>query len=136
MALSPVRPRASVSVGSADTIAFTRSNSPALIASMNASGLAVASAMGRLYLAPDTTHVRLCGLRGLCVLCPRLAVLALAAWLWPAPVQSQTVMTMEPPVLGNTLPVEALSDLPGGANLFTLLDTAIPQVITERVDTG
>src|SRR6266481_405052 len=48
MALSPVRPRASMSAGSADTIAFTRSYSPALIASMNAASL---SGMGKLYLA-------------------------------------------------------------------------------------
>src|SRR5438093_900647 len=50
MALSPVRPRASMSVGSADTIALTRSYSPALIASMNAAA-AAASVMGRFYLS-------------------------------------------------------------------------------------
>src|SRR6476646_6449435 len=49
MALSPVRLRASMSVGSADTIAFTRSNSPALIASMKAALLEVASGMHRFY---------------------------------------------------------------------------------------
>src|SRR3979490_113597 len=49
MALSPVRLRASMSVGSADTIAFTRSNSPALIASMKAALLEVVSGMHRSY---------------------------------------------------------------------------------------
>ena len=52
MALSPVRLRASMSVGSADTIAFTRSNSPALIASMKAALLEVVSGMPRFYRAP------------------------------------------------------------------------------------
>src|SRR5438445_10648999 len=47
MALSPVRLRASMSVGSADAIAFTRSNSPALIASIKAA----VSGMGRFYRA-------------------------------------------------------------------------------------
>ena len=51
MALSPVRLRASMSVGSADTIAFTRSNSPALIASMKAALLEVVSGMPRFYRA-------------------------------------------------------------------------------------
>src|ERR1700704_4846349 len=51
MALSPERLRASMSVGSADTIAFTRSNSPALIASMKAALLEVVSGMHRFYPA-------------------------------------------------------------------------------------
>src|SRR3954466_1663709 len=54
MALSPVRLRASMSVGSADTIAFTRSNSPALIASMKAALLEVVSGMPRFYRAGST----------------------------------------------------------------------------------
>src|SRR5882672_4507343 len=49
IALSPERLRASMSVGSADTIAFTRSNSPALIASMKAALLEVVSGMHRSY---------------------------------------------------------------------------------------
>src|SRR5881628_1444844 len=49
MALSPVRLCASMSAGSADTIAFTRSNSPALIASMKAALLEVVSGMPRFY---------------------------------------------------------------------------------------
>ena len=62
MALSPVRLRASMSVGSADTIAFTRSNSPALIASMKAALLEVASGIPRFYRA--AVIVALLGHRG------------------------------------------------------------------------
>src|SRR6185295_18922144 len=53
MALSPVRLRASMSVGSADTIAFTRTNSPALIASLKAALLEVVSGMLRYYPVHD-----------------------------------------------------------------------------------
>jgi len=41
------------------------------------------------------------------------------------------------PPLGSTLTVNALNDLPsGGGNLFTLLDTVIPEVISDRIDGG
>src|SRR5947199_3787443 len=112
MALSPVRPRASMSAGSADTIAFTRSYSPALIASMNAASV---SGMRRLYL-------------------PALALLCTIA---AAPVAAQTTPDrIERPPLGSTLTVDALGDLPSGGNLFTLRDTGVPAVSTDRVDTG
>jgi len=42
----------------------------------------------------------------------------------------------ERPPIGSTLTAGALADLPSGGNLFTLLDTVIPEVITDRVDTG
>lgn len=38
--------------------------------------------------------------------------------------------------LGNSLPSEALTDLPSGATIFSLLDTVIPEVISDRVDAG
>jgi hypothetical protein len=66
----------------------------------------------------------------------RRVLLVLLACVWPAAAGGQTPMAMEPPVLGNTLPIDAIADLPSGGNLFTLLDTSVPQVITERVDTG
>src|SRR6267143_3631353 len=111
MALSPVRPRASMSVGSADTIALTRSYSPALIASMNAAA-AAASVMGRFYLA-------------------------LAFGLMASSAAAQTREAIQLPPLGSTLTVNALADLPSsGGNLFTLLDTVIPEVISDRVDSG
>src|SRR5262245_19252789 len=111
MALSPVRPHASMSVGSADTIALTRSNSPVLIASMNAAE-AAASGMGRFYLALTFTLIS----------------------SWAA---AQTREQIQVPPLGSTLTVDALADLPSsGGNLFTLLDTVIPEVITDRVDSG
>jgi len=41
------------------------------------------------------------------------------------------------PPLGSTLTADALADLPSsGGNLFTLLDTVIPEVISDRVDSG
>src|SRR5207247_7840843 len=41
------------------------------------------------------------------------------------------------PPLGSTLTVNALADLPSsGGNLLTLLDTVIPELISDRVDSG
>src|SRR5262245_28677564 len=108
MALSPVRLRASRSSGSAETIAFTRSNSPALMALMNAR----LSGMARFYLA-----------------------LGVALAL-PAPLAAQPPSSQERPPLGSTFTVDALGELPSSASVFTLLDTSIPDVITDRVDTG
>src|SRR5262245_45454592 len=111
MALSPVRPHASMSVGSADTIALTRSNSPVLIASMNAAEDA-ASGMGRFYLALTFTLI--------------------SSWA-----QAQTREQIQVAPLGSTLTVDALADLPSsGGNLFTLLDTVVPELISDRVDSG
>ena len=50
---------------------------------------------------------------------------------------AQTREDVQVPPLGSTLTVNALADLPSsGGNLFTLLDTVIPEVITDRVDSG
>src|SRR5712671_5067468 len=38
--------------------------------------------------------------------------------------------------LGNSLTSDALADLPSGAAIFSLLDSAIPEVISDRVDAG
>src|SRR5206468_10231565 len=131
MALSPVRPRASMSAGSADTIAFTRSYSPALIASMNAASF---SGMGRLYLSGTTGRglslTRLRVLRDFVIGCGIALAIAL-----PAGAQTPSDPVERPP-LGSTLTADALADLPSGGNLFTLLDTVVPEVITDRVDTG
>ncbi|HEX7140167.1 MAG TPA: hypothetical protein VF219_20105, partial [Vicinamibacterales bacterium] len=40
------------------------------------------------------------------------------------------------PPLGSSLTVDALGSLPAGANLFTLLDTTGPDVISDRLGTG
>ncbi|HEY7288002.1 MAG TPA: TonB-dependent receptor [Vicinamibacterales bacterium] len=40
------------------------------------------------------------------------------------------------PPLGSSLTVDALGSLPAGPNLFTLLDTTGPDVITDRLETG
>src|SRR3954452_3467045 len=119
MALSPVRLRASISVGSADTIALTRSNSPALMASMNA---AAVSGMGKFYRVGGLARLRAaCGL-----------VLSLAA---PAAAQPPLPFEDRPP-LGAEITVDALGELPSSANLFALLDTIVPDVIADRIEAG
>jgi len=40
------------------------------------------------------------------------------------------------PPLGSTITVDALGMLPAAGNLFSILDTAIPDVIADRIDTG
>src|SRR6476661_2996138 len=110
MALSPVRLRASMSVGSADTIALTRSNSPALIASMKAAAL---SGIARFYL---------------------LIVFVVVA---AADVRAQTMPAFEDrPPLGAEITVDAIGALPSSANLFALLDTVVPDVIADRIEDG
>src|SRR5438874_380018 len=116
MALSPFFARDSSSAGSAESIAFTRSNSPALIASMNAG----ASAIARLYL------------RGGC------RVLAMAAALVVAEAQRAAAQAPpgDRPPLGSHVTAAPLADLPSSADLFSLLDAAVPEVIADRIDTG
>src|SRR5260221_780762 len=110
MALSPVRLRASMSVGSADTIDLTRSNSPALIASMKAAAL---SGMPRFYLLT-------------------LFILAAAA---SARAQTPASFDDRPP-LGAEITVDPLGALPSSTNLFALLDMIVADVIADRIDTG
>src|SRR4051794_33730263 len=122
-----------MSAGSADTIAFTRSYSPALIASMNAAAL---SGMDGLYLRSKSATV---GSRVCCV-----SFVSFVSFVFfvvfvvparPAAAQSKPDRGERPPI-GSTLTADALADLPSGGSLFTLLDTVVPEVITDRVDTG
>src|SRR5204862_2862096 len=65
-----------------------------------------------------------------------LAALAVASCLAPAlQVQSPQPPTERQP-LGNSLTGDALADLPSGATIFSLLDTVIPEAISDRVDAG
>ncbi|HEY3044478.1 MAG TPA: hypothetical protein VGJ39_10655 [Vicinamibacterales bacterium] len=65
-----------------------------------------------------------------------LAAVAVLVWLMPA-VHAQTPQpAAERQPLGNSLTSEQLADLPTGATIFSLLDTAIPEVISDRVDAG
>src|SRR5207237_1823233 len=116
MALSPFFARDSISAGSAESIAFTRSNSPALIASMNAG----ASAIARLYLP------------GGC------RVLAMAAALVVAEAQRAGAQAPpgDRPPLGSHVTAAPLADLPSSADLFSLLDAAVPEVIADRIRDG
>jgi hypothetical protein len=61
--------------------------------------------------------------------------LAAAAAL-SASIAAQSPPSQERPPLGSSLTVDALGELPSSGSIFTLLDTSIPDVITDRVDTG
>src|SRR5262245_47964792 len=109
-----------MSVGSAVTIAFTRSNSPALIASMKAALLEVVSGMHRFYPG--------CG--------AAIAVAMLTAG--PARAQEQEQASWPSrgrPPLGASFTVDALGTLPSSASIFPVL-TSIADVIGDRNDTG
>ena len=43
---------------------------------------------------------------------------------------------LEPQPLGNYFTVGALADLPSGATIFSLLDTSVPELISDRIDAG
>ena len=116
MALSPVRLRASMSVGSADTIAFTRSNSPALIASMKAALLEVVSGMPRFYP----------GCRARRLVCARRSRPRPDARRRPGSGRRSAPRS----------PSARSALCPPAGNLFSLLDTLVPDVIADRIDTG
>src|SRR4051794_6637416 len=121
MALSPVRLRASMSVGSADTIAFTRSNSPALIASMKAALLEVVSGMHRFYPVWVVLALACCG--------------SVNAQTPAAAGEQQTPASQQRPPLGAWFTVEPLGGLPLAGSLFPLLST-VAEVIPDRIDSG
>jgi len=51
--------------------------------------------------------------------------------------QAQTGQPMrEPQPIGYSFPRDLLSDLPSGSMIFSLLDTSIPELISDRVDAG
>src|SRR5262249_44793681 len=64
--------------------------------------------------------------------------LAFALALAPsiAAAQAPPTANQERPPLGSSFTVDALGTLPASATIFALLDTAIPDVIADRVDTG
>jgi len=57
---------------------------------------------------------------------------ASAARAQPQPSSAQP----DRPPLGSSITVDALAELPASATVFALLDTAIPDVIADRIDTG
>ena len=64
------------------------------------------------------------------------AIIALAV-TFATPVAAQTSPNSpDPQPLGSTLTVDALSDLPSSASLYPLLDSALPEGIGDRLDTG
>src|SRR5881296_1802528 len=100
----PSASRASTSDGSSDTIDFTRSSSPALMASKNADA-GGASRMARFYPVLVSGAVLVLPLAG-----------AADAQTPPA--------ARERPALGSTITVDALGELPASANALSLLDGA------------
>src|SRR5262245_49741573 len=98
-------------LGSDVTIAFTRANSPALIASMNAAVSDFVSPMRRSYRGP---------------LPPR--AFFFAAFAVFAVASLTAAQPPERPPLGSTITIDALGRLPAPGNAFSLLDTAVPDV--------
>jgi hypothetical protein len=87
-----------------------------------ASMKAALSAMPRLY--------RLAGLKA-CVTCAIVAVSLVAQTF-----RSALTAQVDPPPLGSHITVAPLADLPSSGDLFSVLDTAIPEVIADRIDSG
>ena len=85
---------------------------------MKAALLEVASGMPRFYRGRSAGIV---------------AIVSIAFAAHPG---AQTPRPQERPALGAAITVDALGDLPSSANLFSLLDTAVPDVIADRIDTG
>lgn len=65
-----------------------------------------------------------------------LAAVAILAWVMPSLHAQSPQPAAERQPLGNSLTTEEIADLPSGATIFSLLDTAIPEVISDRVDAG
>lgn len=86
---------------------------------MKAALLEVVSGMPRFYRAVITAAL------------VTLATSVRAQQTPPTPPLSQ-----ERPPLGASITVDALGSLPASANLFSLLDTVVPDVIADRIDTG
>ena len=66
---------------------------------------------------------------------PGLAAVCAIAFAAPARAQTPAAFPERPP-LGAEITVGALGDLPSSANLFALLDTIVPDVIADRIETG
>src|SRR5580765_197460 len=141
MALSPVRLRASMSVGSADTIAFTRSNSPALIASMKAALLEVVSGMPRFYRAAAAAGLTAAA-KASAVHRPRVAqTFRSAVWaaivvLGAAEARAQTPPVIEYPLLGSTFSADMLRDLPTAGNVFAVPETIQLETVSDLFSAG
>ena len=58
------------------------------------------------------------------------------AFAGTARAQTAAAPSQERPPLGVTLTVDALGNLPSSANLFSLLDTSVPDVIADRIEAG
>jgi TonB-dependent receptor-like protein len=64
-----------------------------------------------------------------------LAPALLATFVTAAAAQAPAGNHERPP-LGSSITVDALGELPSSATIFALLDTAIPDVVADRLDTG
>ena len=98
---------------------------------MKAALLEVVSGMPRLYRAVSaglTTFAKATVVRS--------AVLVAIATTAHAQTPPAPPLSQERPPLGASITVDALGSLPASANLFSLLDTVVPDVIADRIDTG
>jgi hypothetical protein len=66
----------------------------------------------------------------------RLKAAAIGAGVLAFTVSASAQQTAERPPLGSILTAEPLGLLPASDNLFSLLDTVVPDVIADRIDTG
>jgi hypothetical protein len=67
----------------------------------------------------------------------QILALALTLTAAAAPLDAQTSeRTGERQPLGASFTIETLADLPSGANIFSVLDTSIAELVSDRVDAG
>src|SRR5256885_2709299 len=122
----PSASRASTSDGSAETIAFTRSSSPALMASKNAAA-GDPSRLRRFYPRLAEPAIVLSALTG-------AAAHAQTQAARPSPAATQNGATAMPlrerPALGSTITVTPLGELPANENALSLLDAAQADLIS------
>jgi hypothetical protein len=68
---------------------------------------------------------------------PAIAAITVASLALPPPGLAQTPeRRTEPQPLGNSFTFDAFTDLPSASNIFSVLDTSIPELISDRVDAG
>lgn len=112
-------------------MASTRSKASASIASMTAVAESPEESAIVIRLRPESCP-RFGFRRGLAA---AFACVALARAAGAQPPTTPPTLPERPP-LGATFTVDAFSDLPASATIFSLLDTAVPDVIADRIDTG
>jgi len=65
-----------------------------------------------------------------------ITVLLFAAVVVTPALAQTTPASLDRPTIGVTLPASVLRDLPGSANLFSILETTLPEVVSDRFNSG